>query len=726
MGFEHVGNQQRGRRQDRREKMEPKTKLKIFHAAIHNEPLHIFGTMSILLETTLGDIVIDLDVEGSPELSKNVLKLAKARYYSQTLVYNVQVNRFCQLGDPHGDGSGGACIQGLISSEGSLEKVLKSNQRFLKSSMGRPLTLEQRREKGRVVATEMNGIPDTIGSQLLITTSEGQDMALDGYSSSNIASTNDGPMSQQIFRSVGVVREDEKDVLGQVASTYCDADGRPYADIRVIRALVVDDPFEDPEGMDRLYDARGVVFEGDRVIASPEWERPADEKVEHRISADQVDPLTGEEDLEKVRQCEEEHLKKQDKSRAVVLEMLGDLPSAEVTAPDNVLFVCKLNPITEDEDLELIFSRFDEKVKAEIIRDNDTGNSLHYAFVEFTKKEQAVEAYFKMNNALVDDRRIKVDFSQSVAKVWDKFNQRMKTNLGGRSNREMPTDPYGGRYSGSSSRGPRQLNKHNQRAGRETFPRNDSRHQRQGNRASQEDNLPGNDRCRHDRGYVEPRSDYAREERYRETDRERKPHSQSGLHEREIKMEVDQFGRELRRSEINEPTSNHRRDSSSREERNRNNEFRAHTHRKHDKERKHHRKRSRKQKRHRKDDQSECSSSLSNGKYEDGRREEDRKEYSDENHYKRRHADGKRKHHDDRRRSRSRDRGRSERKHRASDDRRHRSYSRGETEEARYKEKSRGHRSPDNHSNRRRRGIGEYREEKSNHRKRSRHDSPDT
>lgn len=46
------------------------------------------------------------------------------------------------------------------------------------------------------------------------------------------------------------------------------------------------------------------------------------------------------------------------RSRAEVLEMIGDLPVADVKPPDNVLFVCKLNPVTESHDLELIFSRF--------------------------------------------------------------------------------------------------------------------------------------------------------------------------------------------------------------------------------------------------------------------------------------------------------------------------------------------------------------------------------
>lgn len=417
--------------------------------------------MALLLETTLGDLVIDLDVEGSPELCKNVLKLAKARYYTSTLVYNVQPNRFCQLGDPQGDGAGGACIHGLIktvsdSEDGKLDnaKLLRSQQRFLRSNMGRPLSKVECQQKGRVVATEMRGILDTIGSQLLITTCEGEYMGLDGYRVNTSTPGAEGEETPS-FRSVGMVREDESNILDQIAATYCDASGRPYADIRVIRALVVDDPFDDPPGMAQLLRERGVIFDNadERVLSSPDYERPPEENVEIRIQADQVDPVTGEEDLERLRAQEEEILKREDKSRAVVLEMLGDLPDADATAPENVLFVCKLNPVTEDEDLELIFSRFDEQVKAEIIRDQDTGNSLQYAFVEFTEKAQAVEAYFKMNNALVDDRRIKVDFSQSVAKVWNKFSQRSRNSSGKRSNLGMPKNPFADSQSKHRNRG---------------------------------------------------------------------------------------------------------------------------------------------------------------------------------------------------------------------------------------------------------------------------------
>jgi peptidyl-prolyl cis-trans isomerase-like 4 len=40
------------------------------------------------------------------------------------------------------------------------------------------------------------------------------------------------------------------------------------------------------------------------------------------------------------------------------LEIVGDLPDADMAPPENVLFVCKLNPVTSDDDLEIIFSRF--------------------------------------------------------------------------------------------------------------------------------------------------------------------------------------------------------------------------------------------------------------------------------------------------------------------------------------------------------------------------------
>lgn len=52
-----------------------------------------------------------------------------------------------------------------------------------------------------------------------------------------------------------------------------------------------------------------------------------------------------------------------------------------------------------------------------MIRDKESGDSLQYAFIEFDNKKSCEDAYLKMDNVLIDDRRIHVDFSQSVSKM---------------------------------------------------------------------------------------------------------------------------------------------------------------------------------------------------------------------------------------------------------------------------------------------------------------------
>jgi peptidyl-prolyl cis-trans isomerase-like 4 len=378
--------------------------------------------MALLLETNLGgDLVIDLDIEGSPALCKNILKLAKIRYYTGSLLYNIQANRFCQGGDPTGTGKGGACIFGVLDAQ--VDDETASQKRFLKSTSGRRLTLGESRERGRIVAMELPLTKDTIGSQFLITLGQGRaGDGMDGYLVAGEEQESATPLS------LGMVTEDSENILEKVERSYCDPDGRPYADIRIVRMLVLHDPFPDPSGLTEYIKGKspGMLTEkGGQIIGSPDRSKPPQESVPERISATELEDEV-EETEEQIRKRQEKEALQEDHQRAVVLELLGDLPSAEIKAPDHVLFVCKLNAITQDEDLELIFSRFDPSCNAEIIRDQETGSSLQYAFVEFSNKKQCVEAYFKMNNALVDDRRIKVDFSQSVAKLWNKHTQRLR------------------------------------------------------------------------------------------------------------------------------------------------------------------------------------------------------------------------------------------------------------------------------------------------------------
>lgn len=162
----------------------------------------------------------------------------------------------------------------------------------------------------------------------------------------------------------------------------------------------MEDPFEDPKDL--------VIPDKSPVPPREYWGTLLDE--------DEIEQL-GKPDSRSDKEVQEELKTKEAKTNAEVLEMLGDLPDAEVKPPDNVLFICKLNPVTNDEDLELIFSRFGEIRSCEVVKDWKTGESLCYAFVEFAAPEQAEQAYFKMDNVLIDDRRIHVDFSQSVSKL---------------------------------------------------------------------------------------------------------------------------------------------------------------------------------------------------------------------------------------------------------------------------------------------------------------------
>ena len=127
------------------------------------------------------------------------------------------------------------------------------------------------------------------------------------------------------------------------------------------------------------------------------------------------------EETKTAEEIEKSMRKSEAKSRAVVLEMIGDIPDADAKPPDEFLFVCKLNPVTSDEDLEIIFSRFGKITSCDVIRDKKTGESLNYAFIGFDKKEDAERAYFKMDGVLIDDRRIKVDFSQSMHHLWKQY-----------------------------------------------------------------------------------------------------------------------------------------------------------------------------------------------------------------------------------------------------------------------------------------------------------------
>lgn len=319
--------------------------------------------MAVVIETTLGDVTVDLFIEERPQTCKNFLKLCKVKYYNFNLFHSVQSNFLAQTGDPTGTGNGGESIFGLVM---GLEARYYEGEKTPKIKHNRPGLLSM-----------VNCGGNMLGSQFFITL--GPDLSsLDDHC---------------VF---GEVVEGH-DVLLKLNETICDNLFRPYQDVRITHTVILEDPFEDLPGMiipDCSPD-RSQMIESGRIAAD-------ESVVEEELSEAAVAELQAE---------------KEAKARATVLEIVGDLPEADAAPPENVLFVCKLNPVTTDEDLELIFRRFGNIKSCEVIRDKTTGDSLQYAFIEFEEKEACERAYEKMENTLIDDRRIHVDFSQSVAKL---------------------------------------------------------------------------------------------------------------------------------------------------------------------------------------------------------------------------------------------------------------------------------------------------------------------
>jgi peptidyl-prolyl cis-trans isomerase-like 4 len=205
------------------------------------------------------------------------------------------------------------------------------------------------------------------------------------------------------------------DTLEKINTAYVDDKGQPLKDIRLLHTVILDDPYNDPPGL----------------VEPPESPVPsAAQLATVRVAYDEnLEEENDPEALERVRR------EREARAQALTLEMVGDLPFAEVAPPENVLFVCKLNPVTQDEDLELIFSRFGKIVSCEVIRDKRTGDSLQYAFIEYSNQKECEQAYFKMDGVLIDDHRIHVDFSQSVSRIADDWrdatNKKRRSAAGG-------------------------------------------------------------------------------------------------------------------------------------------------------------------------------------------------------------------------------------------------------------------------------------------------------
>ena len=209
-----------------------------------------------------------------------------------------------QTGDPLGpdsrDSDGGCSIWGLLSGSNRRTYVAECDTNLKHSSRG---------TVSMATAPATNGSDERLAaSQFLITLADDLDF-LDGKAA--------------IFGKV----VEGFDVLEKINGAFVDDKGRPLRDIRIRHTVVLDDPFPDPSGL----------------VEPPESPAPSQAQLATvRIADDEeFDHEPDEETLERLRR------EREARAQATTLELIGDLPFAEVKPPENVLFVCKLNPVTQ-------------------------------------------------------------------------------------------------------------------------------------------------------------------------------------------------------------------------------------------------------------------------------------------------------------------------------------------------------------------------------------------
>ncbi len=331
--------------------------------------------------------MIDLFPDKAPQGCYDLLKLCKIGYYTGQIIHTVLPGALVQTGSPTGSGRGGYTIRDILEAAG-YSSVFASEDKHRSTSVF---------SRAGLVAMACT--------------------ANDGHASQFFITTTDSPLGHLKGKHtiIGTV-EEGMEVLTKIGHALCDENDRPLEDIIICETMVLEDPFPDPPGLDELTKSPVIKNIKSQIRAS------------HRVLPPNIDPetwalITPSGTKQSVTD-QSERRRLEAKSRALTLEMLGDLPSADIAPPENVLFVCKLNPVTQDKDLELLFSRFGQIRSCEIIRDKKTGNSLQYAFIEFEQKAACERAYEKMDQVLIDDKRVRVDFSQSVSRQFQSWRKK--------------------------------------------------------------------------------------------------------------------------------------------------------------------------------------------------------------------------------------------------------------------------------------------------------------
>lgn len=310
--------------------------------------------MAVVLFTTKGAVVVDLFLKYAPMHGFNFLKLSKMGWFTNLLMTECFEDffvKFSHLDDPHGKS-----IYQILDSSGP--SVADEITDCLSHSM-------------LGVLSSCNTEPNNSTSNFMITL--GSDLSrFDGI--------------HTIFGRVA----EGMDAIIKASHEICDDSKRPLRNVRVLQAIVLYDPFEDPPGFNRItFKPFPIRKERDRI----------EEGEEFSITPEQL---------------QLEHTKLQNELNSTILEIAGEIPDGNAKPSPTTIFVCKLHPATTEDSLRIAFMKYGKVKSVSIQKDKKTGNSLCYGFIDFETQQGAERAYIQGQRMYLDGRYIHVDFSQSL------------------------------------------------------------------------------------------------------------------------------------------------------------------------------------------------------------------------------------------------------------------------------------------------------------------------
>lgn len=152
---------------------------------------------NVTIETTMGQLVLELYWKHAPNTCRNFAELARRGYYNNTKFHRIIKDFMIQGGDPTGTGRGGASIYGKEFDD-EISNELKHT--------------------GAGILSMANSGPNTNGSQFFITLAPTQ--WLDG--------------KHAIFGRVS----SGMTVVQRIGLVECDNDDRPVDDIKIVQAYI--------------------------------------------------------------------------------------------------------------------------------------------------------------------------------------------------------------------------------------------------------------------------------------------------------------------------------------------------------------------------------------------------------------------------------------------------------------------------------------------------------